>query len=321
MYGFVLSVIERGPCVINQRTIAQVIESTGIGLHSGKKVSIRLRPAPVNTGIVFLRNDFTPPRAIYAKADRVTSTNMCTLLEENGAKVSTVEHLLAAVAGLGIDNLFIDLNNEEIPIMDGSSAPFVFLIQSAGISIQNAPKKLIRIKRPVEVREDGKIARFQPYSGFKVSFTIDFAHPVIRRQNQSYSIDFSAHSFASEISKARTFGFLKDLEQLHASQLALGGSVDNAVVIDEYQIINPDGLRYSDEFVRHKILDAVGDLFLAGYGIVGEFVGYKSGHGLNNSLVRALLAQEDAYEIITLSGSTSSTASVATNEYLSPILA
>jgi UDP-3-O-[3-hydroxymyristoyl] N-acetylglucosamine deacetylase len=285
--------------MIRQRTLRNSIKATGVGLHSGEKVYLTLRPAPVNTGIVFLRTDVSPMVEIPAQALKVTDTTMSTTVENNGAKVSTIEHLMAALAGLGIDNAYIELSAPEVPIMDGSAGPFVFLIQSAGIEEQSAAKKFIRIKRKVTVKDGDKIASFLPFDGFKVSFTIDFDHPVFRSRSQKASVDFSSTSFVREVSRARTFGFLRDIEFLRSKNLALGGSVENAIVIDDYKILNDDGLRYEDEFVRHKILDAIGDLYLAGHGIIGEFQGYKSGHALNNVLVRALLAQQDAWEIVT----------------------
>lgn len=285
--------------MIRQRTLRNSIKATGVGLHSGDKVYLTLRPAPVDTGIVFLRTDVNPMVEIPAQALKVTDTTMSTTVENNGAKVSTIEHLMAALAGLGIDNAYIELSAPEVPIMDGSAGPFVFLIQSAGIEEQTAAKKFIRIKRKVTVKEGDKVASFMPFDGFKVSFTIDFDHPVFRSRSQKASVDFSSTSFVREVSRARTFGFLRDIEYLRSRNLALGGSVENAIVIDDFKILNDDGLRYEDEFVRHKILDAIGDLYLAGHGIIGEFEGYKSGHALNNQLVRALLAQQDAWEIVT----------------------
>ncbi|HBF09752.1 MAG: UDP-3-O-acyl-N-acetylglucosamine deacetylase [Pseudomonadota bacterium] len=305
--------------MVFQKTIKQTIETVGIGLHSGKKVGIRLRPAPVDTGIVFWRKDLPKPVAIHARADAVSNTTMCTILEQNGARVATIEHLMAALAGLGIDNLYVDLDSEEVPIMDGSSAPFIFLIQAAGIESQSKAKKVIRIKKPIEVRDGDRWARFVPYNGFKIDFTIDFQHPVFKQQNQSLAIDFSNRSFVGEVSKARTFGFLKDLEKLHAANLALGGSVDNAIVMNDYRVINQDGLRYSDEFVRHKILDAVGDVYLAGYAILGELQAYKSGHALNNVLVRKMLAQKKSYELISLDQETAQSGSSLLDEYLVPV--
>jgi UDP-3-O-[3-hydroxymyristoyl] N-acetylglucosamine deacetylase len=281
---------------LKQHTLKESIGATGIGLHSGAKVYMTLRPAPANTGIVFRRLDLPEPVDIPATALNVTETNLGTTLEHGAGKVATVEHLLSALAGLGIDNVFIDLTAAELPIMDGSAAPFVFLIQSAGIEEQSAYKRFIRIVRPVEVTEGDKWARFEPYDGFRVNLEIDFDHPVLRKRRQRASLDFSTTSFLKEISRARTFGFLKDVEYLRANELALGGSLDNAIVMDEYRVINEDGLRFQDEFVRHKVLDAVGDLYLLGSCLIGEFSGYKSGHKLNNLLLRALLDQPDSYQ-------------------------
>jgi len=280
---------------VKQRTLKTSIRATGIGLHSGAKVYMTLRPAPANTGIVFRRLDLPEPVDVPAEALRVTETNLGTTLEAGTARVATVEHLMSALAGLGIDNLFIDLTAAEVPIMDGSAAPFVFLLQSAGMEEQSAPKRFFQILKTVEVSEGDKWARFTPYDGFRVNFEIDFDHPVLQRQRQKASLDFSTTAFLKEISRARTFGFLKDVETLRANDLALGGSLDNAIVMDEYRVLNEDGLRFQDEFVRHKVLDAVGDLYLLGCCLVGEFTGYKSGHRLNNLLLRALLSQPEAY--------------------------
>ena len=255
-----------------------------------------LRPAPPNSGITFRRIDLDTPVDIPADALKVTGTTLGTTLEHQQAKVATVEHLLSALAGLGVDNAFVDLTAPEVPIMDGSAAPFVFLLQSAGIEEQNAPKRFIRIRKPVEVRDGEKWARLTPYNGFKVNLEIDFDHPVLKKHKQSASLEFSTTSFLKEISRARTFGFLTDIESLRERDLTLGGSIDNAVVMDEYRVLNEDGLRFRDEFVRHKILDAVGDLYLLGCCLIGEFTGYKSGHHLNNSLLRALLDQENHFE-------------------------
>ncbi|MCG8535250.1 MAG: UDP-3-O-acyl-N-acetylglucosamine deacetylase [Pseudomonadales bacterium] len=285
--------------MIRQRTLKNTIRATGIGLHSGDKVYLTLRPAPVNTGIVFCRTDLDPVVTIQADALSVGDTTLSTNLEKGEARVSTVEHLLSAMAGLGIDNAYVDLSAPEVPIMDGSASPFVFLLQSAGIEEQNALKQFIRIKRKVEVREDDKTATFLPFNGFKVGFTIDFDHPVIKGRNQTVSLDFSSTSFVREVSRARTFGFMRDIEYLRERNLALGGSMENAIVVDDYRILNEDGLRYEDEFVKHKVLDAIGDLYLLGKSLIGEFQGYKSGHALNNKLVRELLQQEDAWEIVT----------------------
>ncbi|HEY8518447.1 MAG TPA: UDP-3-O-acyl-N-acetylglucosamine deacetylase [Gammaproteobacteria bacterium] len=282
--------------VLRQRTLKEAIRATGIGLHSGDKVYMTLRPAPPNTGIVFRRLDLPEPVDVPASALNVTETMLGTTLEHAGAKVATVEHLMSAFAGLGIDNAFVDLTAAEVPIMDGSAAPFVFLIQSAGIEEQNAPKRFIRIKKPVEVREGDKWARFTPHDGFRLSFEIDFDHPALRKHRQAMTMDFSTAAFLREISRARTFGFLRDLETSRAHQRALGGSLDNAIVMDDYRVLNEDGLRFRDEFVRHKMLDAIGDLYLLGAPPVGEFAGYKSGHKLNNLLLRELLSAPEAYE-------------------------
>lgn len=285
--------------MIRQRTLKNTIRATGVGLHSGEKVYLTLRPAPVNTGIIFVRTDLDPEVLIPARAENVTDTTLCTALSQDGVKVATVEHLMSAFAGLGIDNAFVDVSAPEVPIMDGSAGPFVFLIQSAGIEEQNAAKKFIRIKREIVVREDDKEAIFLPHNGFKVSFAIDFDHPVIELQKQSAVVDFSTTSFVKEVSRARTFGFMRDLEFLRSQNLALGGSLDNAIVVDDYRIVNEGGLRYDDEFVKHKVLDAIGDLYQLGYSLIGEFRGVKSGHALNNQLCRAVLAQPEAWEIVT----------------------
>lgn len=285
--------------MIRQRTLKNVIRATGVGLHSGKKVYLTLRPAPVNTGIVFVRTDLDPEVQIPAQATNVTDTTLCTALSRNGEKVATVEHLMSAFAGLGIDNAYVDLSAPEVPIMDGSAGPFVFLIQSAGILEQNAAKKFIRIKREIVVREGDKEALFLPHQGFKVSFAIDFDHPVFEDQKQTATVDFSTTSFVREVSRARTFGFMRDLEYLRSNNLALGGSLDNAIVVDDYRIVNDGGLRYDDEFVKHKVLDAIGDLYQLGHSLIGEFRGVKSGHALNNQLCRALLEQPEAWEIVT----------------------
>lgn len=282
--------------MIRQRTLKNVIRATGIGLHTGKKVYLTLRPAAVDTGIVFRRVDLETPLDIEANPENVGDTRLSTTLIKGDVRVSTVEHLLSAFAGLGIDNAYVDLSAAEVPIMDGSAGPFVFLVQSAGIEEQNAPKRFIRIKRTVIVEDGDKWARFDPFEGFKVSFKIDFEHPVFRNRSQTTSVDFSSTSFVKEVSRARTFGFMRDIEQLRANDLALGGSMDNAVVMDDYRVLNEDGLRYDDEFVKHKVLDAIGDLYLLGCSLIGEFSGYKSGHALNNRLLRALLADSEAWE-------------------------
>ncbi|MCF7968238.1 MAG: UDP-3-O-acyl-N-acetylglucosamine deacetylase [Methylococcaceae bacterium] len=285
--------------MIRQRTLKNIIKATGVGLHTGEKVFLSLRPAAPNTGIVFRRVDLPEPVDIPATPQNVGETTLSTTLIKGDVKVSTVEHLLSALAGLGIDNAYIDVSAAEVPIMDGSAGPFVFLIQSAGVEEQNAPKRFIRIKKPVRVEDGDKWASFEPYEGFKVGFTIDFDHPAFNEDVQSASIDFSSTSFVKEVSRARTFGFMRDIEALRKRRLALGGSMDNAIVVDSYRILNEDGLRYADEFVKHKILDAIGDLYLLGHSLIGSFTGYKSGHGLNNLLLRELLSHQDAWESVT----------------------
>ena len=289
--------------MISQRTLKNVIRATGVGIHTGEKVFMTLRPAPVNTGIVFRRTDIEPAVEVPAFATNVGDTSMNTSLEVDGVRVSTVEHLMSAFAGLGIDNAYVDLSNAEVPIMDGSAGPFVFLIQSAGIEEQSAAKRFIRVLEPVEVRRDDKWARFDPYDGFRVSFKIDFNHPVFRSHQSFASVDFSTTSYLKEIARARTFGFMRDIEMLRERNLVLGGSMDNAVVLDDYRVLNEDGLRYEDEFVKHKVLDAIGDLYLLGHGLIGAFSGYKSGHELNNLLLRELLAQPSAWEEVTFDDS------------------
>lgn len=285
--------------MLKQRTVRQVIRASGIGLHSGERVYLALRPAPVDSGIVFRRTDLEPPVDIPANALLVRDTVMSSNLVVGDAKVGTVEHLMSALAGLGIDNAVIDVSAPEIPIMDGSAGPFVFLIQAAGIMEQDAPKRFARIKRRVEVRDGDKIAAFEPFDGFKVSFTIDFDHPAFQDEHKWASVDFSTTAFVNEVSRARTFGFLRDIEYLRANNLALGGSMDNAIVVDDQGVMNEDGLRFEDEFVRHKMLDAIGDLYLFGMGILGAYEGYKSGHAMNNRLLRALLEQPDSWETVT----------------------
>jgi UDP-3-O-[3-hydroxymyristoyl] N-acetylglucosamine deacetylase len=285
--------------VIKQRTLKNVIRATGIGLHTGEKIYLTLRPAAPDTGIVFRRIDFEKPVEIKALSSNVGDTQLSTALYKDGVKISTVEHLLSAMAGLGIDNAYIDLNAAEVPIMDGSAGPFVFLLQSAGIVEQDKPKKFIRIRKSVIVEENGKWARFDPFNGFKVGFTIEFDHPVFKSSRQTAEIDFSSTSFLKEVSRARTFGFIRDVERLRQQNLVLGGSLDNAVVVDDYRVLNEDGLRYEDEFVKHKILDAIGDLYLLGHSLIGAFTGYKSGHALNNLLLKKLLERPDAWEEVT----------------------
>ena len=282
--------------MIRQRTLKNVIRATGVGLHTGEKILLTLRPAAPDTGIVFRRIDFAEPIEIAACPNNVGDTRLSTTLVKGPARISTVEHLLSAFAGLGIDNAYIDLSAAEVPIMDGSAGPFVFLIQSAGIEEQNAAKRFIRIKQPIIVRDGDKWARFEPFEGFKVGFSIDFNHPVFAAHSDRAEIDFSTTSFVKEVSRARTFGFMRDLENLREQNLALGGSLENAIVVDDYRILNEDGLRYEDEFVKHKILDAIGDLYLLGHSLIGAFDGHKSGHALNNILLRELLANEAAWE-------------------------
>lgn len=289
--------------MIGQRTLNNTIRATGVGLHSGEKVYLTLKPAPPNTGIVFCRTDLDPVVEIPALAENVGETTLSTTLIKGGVRVDTVEHLLSAMAGLGIDNAYVELSAAEVPIMDGSAGPFVFLIQSAGLQDQPVPKKFIRIKREVKVTDGDKWASFEPFDGFKVTFTIDFDHPVFKDRLQQACVDFSSTSFVKEVSRARTFGFMRDIEYLRSKNLALGGSMDNAIVVDDYRVLNEDGLRYDDEFVKHKVLDAIGDLYLLGNSLIGEFKGYKSGHGLNNQLLRALIAQEDAWEVATFDSS------------------
>ncbi len=285
--------------MIKQRTLKNSIKATGIGLHTGQKVYLTLKPAPVDTGIVFRRVDQEPVVEIQARADLVSDTTLSTNLTVDGVRVATVEHLMSALAGLGIDNAYVELSAEEVPIMDGSAAPFVFLIQSAGITEQDAPKKFIRIKREVSVTHEGKTASFKPFDGFKVGFCIEFDHPAFDGRNMESELDFSSTSFVKEVSRARTFGFMRDIEYLRSQNLALGGSFENAIVVDDFKILNDDGLRYEDEFVKHKILDAVGDLYLMGNSLIGEYYGYKSGHYLNNMLVRQLMQETDAWEVVT----------------------
>jgi len=284
--------------MIKQRTLKTRVRATGVGLHSGAKVVLGLRPAPANTGIVFCRTDLEPPVHARAQAASVIDTRLSTCISLGSARVATIEHLMSAFAGLGIDNAFVDVDGPEIPIMDGSAGPFVFLIQSAGIEEQRAPKRFIRIARPVEVTEGDKWARFEPHHGFKVSFTIEYRHPVFPSGQQSVCVDFAETSYIREVSRARTYGFMQEVEWMRSQGLALGGSLENAVVMDEYRVLNSDGLRYENEFVRHKILDAIGDLYLLGHPVIGAYHGHKSGHALNNALLRKLLAEAAAYEFV-----------------------
>lgn len=288
--------------MLKQKTIKQRVKTIGVGVHSGTKVELVLRPAPIDTGIVFTRTDLVPPVVFPAQADNVGDTRMASTLMNGNAKVSTVEHLLSACAGLGIDNLFIDVSAEEIPIMDGSASSFVYLLQQAGLQEQQAAKKFIKVLKPVEIREGSgkteKWARLEPFDGFKLHFFIEFNHPAVDGTTQTAEVDFAKISYVKDVARARTFGFMQDVEMLRGIGLARGGSMENAIVMDEYRILNADGLRFDDEFVRHKILDAIGDLYLIGYPLLASYVAHKSGHGLNNQLLRALLAQPDAYEIV-----------------------
>jgi UDP-3-O-[3-hydroxymyristoyl] N-acetylglucosamine deacetylase len=288
--------------MLGQRTLRNSIRATGIGLHTGKKIMMTLKPAPPDSGICFRRVDLPQPVDIPARAENVGDTTLGTTLVHGEARISTVEHLLSAFAGLGVDNACVEVTAAEVPIMDGSAGPFVFLLQSAGIEQQDAPKRFIRVKKSVLVEDGDKWARFDPFEGFKVNFEIEFDHPIFKRRLQRATMDFSTTSFLKEISRARTFGFMRDLETLRAHNLALGGTLDNAIVLDDVGVMNEDGLRYEDEFVKHKILDAIGDLYLLGHSLIGEFSGHKSGHGLNNRLLRALLADKEAWEEVTFEG-------------------
>ena len=286
--------------MIKQRTLKRIVQATGVGLHTGKKVTLTMRPAPANTGVIYRRTDLNPPVDFPADAKSVRDTMLCTcLVNEDDVRISTVEHLNAALAGLGIDNIVIEVDAPEIPIMDGSAAPFVFLLLDAGIEELRTAKKFIRIKETVRVEDGDKWAEMRPYNGFKLDFTIDFNHPAIDASTHRYKLDFSAESFMSQISRARTFGFMRDIEYLQSKGLCLGGSFDCAIVVDDYRVLNDDGLRFEDEFVRHKMLDAIGDLFMCGYNIIGEFTAFKSGHALNNKLLQAVLAKESAWEFVT----------------------
>ena len=285
--------------MINQRTLKNVIRATGVGLHTGKKICLTLRPAPIDTGIIFRRIDLEPVVELPARPERVGDTRLSTALCEGDVSVSTIEHLMSAFAGLGVDNAYVELNASEVPIMDGSAGPFVFLVQSAGLAEQTKPKKFIRIKDVIRVEDGDKSAQFEPFDGFKVSFSIDFDHPIFNKSPQKAEIDFSSTSFVKEISRARTFGFMHEVEAMRERGLALGGSQNNAIVMDSYSILNKDGLRYEDEFVKHKILDAIGDLYLLGHPLIGLFSAHKSGHALNNKLLRALMENESAWELVT----------------------
>ena len=285
--------------MVKQRTLKNPVQATGVGLHTGERVDLTLRPAPANSGIVFRRVDMSPTVSIRAEAHAVKDTRLSTCLEMDGVRVSTIEHLMSAFAGLGVDNAVVELSSAEVPIMDGSAGTFIFLLQSAGIAEQSAAKQFIRIKKTVEVKDGDKWVRFEPFNGYKLNFTINFTHPVFATTKQNVTIDLGEHSYIKEVSRARTFGFMQDVEAMRAQGLALGGNLDNAIVMDEYRVINPDGLRFEDEFVKHKVLDAIGDLYLLGYPLIGAFSAYKSGHALNNALLRALLADEQAWEFVT----------------------
>ena len=302
--------------MIKQRTLKNTIRATGVGLHSGEKVYLTLKPAPADTGIVFCRTDLDPVVQIPALAGNVGKTTMSTTLVKGDVKVDTVEHLLSAMAGLGIDNAYVELSAPEVPSMDASAGPFVFLIQSAGLEEQDVAKKFIRVLREVTITEGDKSATFVPFDGFKVSFTIEFDHPAFAGKTQTASVDFSSTSFVKEVSRARTFGFMRDIQYLRSQNMALGGSLDNAIVVDEFSVLNEDGLRYEDEFVKHKILDAIGDLYLLGNSLIGEFRGVKSGHELNNRLLRLLIEQKDAWEVVTFDDS-----SLAPISYVRPLAA
>ncbi len=285
--------------MIKQRTLKTRVKTTGVGLHSGVKVEMALRPAAAGTGILFRRVDLDPPVDIPVDPYKVTDTRLCSALTVDNAKVATVEHLMSALAGLGIDNIVIDLTGPEVPILDGSAAPFVFLLQSAGIEELNAPKQFIRILEPIEVREGDKWVRLSPYDGFRIDFTIEFDHPVFEGSGQVVSVDFDNTSYIREVARARTFGFMHEVEMLRSNNLALGGSLDNAIVMDEYRVLNADGLRYDDEFVKHKVLDAIGDFYMIGKPIIGRLEAHKSGHALNNQLLRALMERQSAWELVT----------------------
>ncbi|MEO6421191.1 MAG: UDP-3-O-acyl-N-acetylglucosamine deacetylase [Candidatus Nitrotoga sp.] len=285
--------------MVKQRTLKNSVQATGVGLHTGERVNLTLSPAPANSGIVFRRVDVVPMAVIRAEAHVVNDTRLSTCLEVNGMRIATIEHLMSAFAGLGVDNAFVDLTSAEVPIMDGSAGTFIFLLQSAGIIEQSAAKKFIRIKKVIEIKDGDKWVRFEPFNGYKLNFTINFSHPVFATTKQHVTIDLGEHSYIKEVSRARTFGFMHDVENMRAQGLALGGNLDNAIVMDEYRVINPDGLRFEDEFVKHKILDAIGDLYLLGHPLIGAFSGYKSGHALNNALLRTLLADEQAWEFVT----------------------
>jgi UDP-3-O-[3-hydroxymyristoyl] N-acetylglucosamine deacetylase len=284
--------------MLKQRTLRTTVKATGVGLHTGARVELALRPAAPDTGVVFHRVDLEPPVTILADAAHVGDTRLSSTLKRDGASISTVEHLMSALAGLGIDNLHVDVAGPEIPIMDGSAGPFVFLLQAAGIVEQDAPKRYLRIVLPVEVKDGDKWARFDPHNGFKLDFTIDFPHPLFGTENRNVVIDFAEHSYVKEVARARTFGFMQEVEAMRAAGLGLGGSLQNAIVLDEHRVLNSEGLRYDNEFVKHKVLDAIGDLYLLGHPLIGQYTAFKSGHGLNNAVARALQARPDAFELV-----------------------
>ena len=284
--------------MLRQRTLKNIIRASGVGLHTGKQIYLTLRPAPVDTGIIFSRVDISPVVSIAAKASNVGETTLSTTLVKDNVKISTVEHLMSAMCGLGIDNAYVDVSGAEVPIMDCSAGPFVFLIQSAGIEEQEKAKKFIKINKPLTLDQDGKSVSLEPFDGFKVSYTLLYDHPVYKSHTTSASIDFSSTSFVKEVSRARTFGFMHEFEELRDRNLALGASMENAIAVGDYKVLNEDGLRYEDEFVKHKILDSIGDLYLLGNSLIGEFKGYKSGHALNNALLRMLEVNKDAWEIV-----------------------
>ena len=284
--------------MLRQRTLKNIIRASGVGLHTGKQIYLTLRPAPVDTGIIFSRVDISPVVSIAAKASNVGETTLSTTLVKDNVKISTVEHLMSAMCGLGIDNAYVDVSGAEVPIMDGSAGPFVFLIQAAGIEEQEKAKKFIKINKPLTLDQDGKSVSLEPFDGFKVSYTLLYDHPVYKSHTTSASIDFSSTSFVKEVSRARTFGFMHEFEELRDRNLALGASMENAIAVGDYKVLNEDGLRYEDEFVKHKILDSIGDLYLLGNSLIGEFKGYKSGYALNNALLRMLEVNKDAWEIV-----------------------
>lgn len=285
--------------MIKQRTIKQVFSTVGIGLHSGRKVRLTLRPAPVDTGLVFTRTDLNPPVSIKAEPDRVNDTRMATTLDKDGARIATIEHLMSALSGLAIDNCYIDVDAPEIPIMDGSGSTFVFLIRAAGIQEQDAPRKFVRVKKPVSIHVGDKWASLEPFEGYKLSFAIDFGHPAIDETDQFVEVDFNKQTYIDDVSRSRTFGFVNDLETLWSMGLAQGGTLDNAIVMDDYHVLNPDRLRSHDEFAKHKLLDAMGDLYVLGYPLVTHYRAFKSGHEINNKLLRTLLADKDSWEFVT----------------------